>query len=229
MSDTRSQGAEDALATAGVRARERKAARDSVAAQLILQSWFDDPARRTMPLALPDAEATLAALADRMRGAVAFDAKFVGIYSGGAWMAERLAQAIDGDHPVGFIDVSFYRDDFSRKGLKPEVKRTQLPFEVEGATIVLIDDVLYTGRSVRAAINELFDYGRPARIELAVLVDRGGRELPIEATYTGARLAVARNLSIVLSRDDGRQARAHHRGERCVTRSSTPPARSPTC
>src|SRR5262249_43668973 len=83
---------------------------------------------------------------------------------------------------------------------KPEVKRTELPFDVEGATIVLVDDVLYTGRSVRAAINELFDYGRPARIELAVLVDRGGRELPIEATYVGARLAVSRELSIVLSR-----------------------------
>ena len=151
-------------------------------------------------MALPDAEQTLAALADRMRGAVAFDAKFVGIYSGGAWIAERLAQTIPGDHSVGYIDVSFYRDDFSRKGLKPEVKRTSLPFDVEGATIVLVDDVLYTGRSVRAAINELFDYGRPARIELAVLVDRGGRELPIEATYTGARLVVARDLSIVLSR-----------------------------
>ena len=152
-------------------------------------------------LALPDAEETLLALANRMRGAVAFDAKFVGIYSGGAWIAERLAQSIEGDHAVGFIDVSFYRDDFSRKGLKPEVKRTVLPFEVEGATIVLIDDVLFTGRSVRAAINELFDYGRPARVELAVLVDRGGRELPVEATYCGVRLAVARNLSIVLSRD----------------------------
>lgn len=158
-------------------------------------------------MALPDAERTLDALADRMRGAVAFDARFVGIYSGGAWIAERLARAIDGDHPVGFIDVSFYRDDFSRTGLKPEVRRTELPFEVEGATIVLVDDVLYTGRSVRAAINELFDYGRPARIELAVLVDRGGRELPIEPTYTGARLAVARDLSIVLSRAaDGRLA-----------------------
>jgi len=152
-------------------------------------------------LALPDAEETLVALANRMRGAVAFDAKFVGIYSGGAWIAERLAQSIEGDHAVGFIDVSFYRDDFSRKGLKPEVKRTELPFEVEGATIVLIDDVLYTGRSVRAAVNELFDYGRPARVELAVLVDRGGRELPIEAAYAGVRLAVARNLSIVLSRN----------------------------
>jgi len=154
-----------------------------------------------MTTELPDAEATLRALADRMRGAVAFDAKFVGIYSGGAWIAERLAQLIEGNHAVGFIDVSFYRDDFSRKGLKPEVKRTELPFEVEGATIVLIDDVLYTGRSVRAAVNELFDYGRPARVELAVLVDRGGRELPIEAAYAGVRLAVARNLSIVLSRN----------------------------
>ena len=163
--------------------------------------------RGTQPLPLPDAEATLAALIERMRGAIAFDAKFVGIYSGGAWMAERLAQAIPGDHPVGFIDVSFYRDDFSRKGLKPEVKRTELPFEVEGATIVLVDDVLYTGRSVRAAINELFDYGRPATIELAVLIDRGGRELPIEPTYAGARIAVARDLTVVLSRGaDGRLA-----------------------
>ena len=154
-----------------------------------------------LPDTLPEAEGTLLALADRMRGAIAFDAKFVGIYSGGAWIAERLAQLIEGDHAVGYIDVSFYRDDFSRKGLKPEVKRTELPFAVEGATIVLIDDVLYTGRSVRAAINELFDFGRPARVELAVLVDRGGRELPVEATYAGVRLVVARDLSIVLSRN----------------------------
>ena len=154
-----------------------------------------------MKTKLPDAEQALAALADRMRGAIAFDARLVGIRSGGAWIADRLAQMISGDHPVGYIDVSFYRDDFNRRGLKPEVKRTELPFEIEGATIVLVDDVLYTGRSVRAAINELFDYGRPQRIELAVLVDRGGRELPVEATYAGARLAVAQDLSIVLSRD----------------------------
>jgi pyrimidine operon attenuation protein/uracil phosphoribosyltransferase len=158
---------------------------------------------------LPQAEAVLATLAESMRGAIAYDARFVGIYSGGAWLAERLAAMIPGDHPVGYIDVSFYRDDFARKGLKPEVKRTKLPFEVEGASIVLVDDVLYTGRSVRAAINELFDFGRPARVELAVLIDRGGRELPIEATYVGARLAVDRALSIVLSRNaDGTLALA---------------------
>ena len=150
---------------------------------------------------IPEAEATLAALAERMRGAVAFDAAFVGIYSGGAWLAERLPALVPGNHPVGFIDVSFYRDDYSRTGLKTGVKRSALPFDVDGATIVLVDDVLFTGRSVRAAINELFDFGRPARIELAVLIDRGGRELPIEPTYCGARLAVARDLSVVLSRD----------------------------
>ena len=158
---------------------------------------------------LPDAESVLAALAERMAPAVAQDAAFVGIYSGGAWVAERLAQMLHGSHPVGFIDVGFYRDDFKHAGLKANTRRTELPFDVEGATIVLVDDVLYTGRSVRAAVNELFDFGRPDRVELAVLVDRGGRELPIEPTYTGTRLAVARDLSIALSRDpSGRLALA---------------------
>jgi len=154
--------------------------------------------------ALPEAEAALAALVERMRGAVAYDAAFVGIYSGGAWIAERLATLIPGNHPLGFIDVSYYRDDYARTGLKGGARRSELKFDVDGATIVLVDDVLYTGRSVRAAINELFDFGRPAKIELAVLIDRGGRELPIEADYVGARLAVARDLSIVLSQDSNR-------------------------
>ncbi|HET9338075.1 MAG TPA: bifunctional pyr operon transcriptional regulator/uracil phosphoribosyltransferase PyrR [Casimicrobiaceae bacterium] len=156
---------------------------------------------------LPDAEDALASLAERMRAGVAHDAAFVGIYSGGAWLAERLAAMVPGNHPVGYIDVSFYRDDYASKGLKAGARRSDLPFDVAGATIVLIDDVLFTGRSTRAAINELFDYGRPASIELAVLVDRGGRELPIEPTYAGARVACARSLSIVLSRDgDGKLA-----------------------
>jgi len=149
---------------------------------------------------LPDAEITLGRLAEKMRGAVAFDAKLIGIHSGGAWVAERLGQMLPGEHPVGYIDVSFYRDDYAQKGLRPKLASTTLPFEVAGSRIVLVDDVLYTGRSVRAAINELFDYGRPESIELAVLIDRGGRELPVQPTYVGARLAVARNLSIVLQR-----------------------------
>ena len=155
--------------------------------------------------ALPDAEATLGLLADKMRGAVAHDACLIGIYSGGAWLADRLAPMLNGEHRVGYIDVSFYRDDYAQKGLRDRPATTTLPFAVAGSRIVLVDDVLYTGRSVRAAINELFDYGRPESIELAVLIDRGGRELPIEATYVGARLAVARDLSIVLQRrPDGR-------------------------
>jgi pyrimidine operon attenuation protein/uracil phosphoribosyltransferase len=149
---------------------------------------------------LPDAEAALAELVERMSGSVPHDAALVGIYSGGAWLAERLAQALPGDHPLGFIDVSFYRDDYATAGLKGGTKRSAIPFDVAGARIVLIDDVLYTGRSVRAAVNELFDFGRPAAIELAVLIDRGGRELPVEATYVGARIAVARDLTVVLSR-----------------------------
>jgi pyrimidine operon attenuation protein/uracil phosphoribosyltransferase len=157
----------------------------------------------TPPDDLPDAEAALAKLVERMQGAVARDAAFVGIYSGGAWLAERLAQRLPDAHPTGFIDVSYYRDDYAMSGLKPNTRRTSLPFDVDGATIVLVDDVLYTGRSVRAAINELFDFGRPERIELAVLVDRGGRELPIEPTYTGATIDIPRELSIVLSRDPG--------------------------
>jgi pyrimidine operon attenuation protein/uracil phosphoribosyltransferase len=156
------------------------------------------------PESLPDAEQALAALAARMGDGMATDAKLIGIYSGGAWLAERLAALLPGDHPVGFIDVSFYRDDYGQKGLRAKVKTTKLPFEVEGSRIVLVDDVLYTGRSVRAAINEIFDYGRPDKIELAVLIDRGGRELPIEASYVGARVSVARELSIVLNRIAGR-------------------------
>ena len=154
---------------------------------------------------LPDAEELLAALARQMQGAIAFDARLVGIHSGGAWLAERLSAMLQGEHPFGTMDVSFYRDDYDTVGLKPKVRRTELPFDVDGARLVLVDDVLYTGRSVRAALNELFDYGRPAAVELAVLIDRGGRELPIEPTYCAARIAVASESNVVLNRGaDGR-------------------------
>jgi len=150
---------------------------------------------------LPDAEAALAKLVQRMEGVVAPNAAFVGIYSGGAWIAERLSQRLPDAHPVGFIDVSYYRDDYALSGLKPNTRRTSLPFDVEGATIVLVDDVLYTGRSVRAAINELFDFGRPERIELAVLVDRGHRELPIRPDFVGKNLPTSSTESVEASSD----------------------------
>ncbi len=107
----------------------------------------------------------------------------VGIYSGGAWLAERLAADLGLANKPGFIDVSFYRDDYAKIGLHADVKPTRIPFEVDNASIILVDDVLYTGRTTRAAINELFDYGRPAKIMLAALIDRGGRELPIVADF----------------------------------------------
>ena len=151
---------------------------------------------------LPDAEALFADLKSQMATGIAFDAKLVGVFSGGAWLADRLKAELDGEHEVGCIDVSFYRDDLSTSGLKTNVRSTQIPFSVEGAHIVIVDDVLFTGRSIRAAVNTLFDYGRPASIQLAVLVDRGGRELPIAADYVGAPLIVARDLMLALSKDD---------------------------
>jgi pyrimidine operon attenuation protein/uracil phosphoribosyltransferase len=128
----------------------------------------------------------------------------VGIYSGGAWLAERLAKALNVAEP-GFIDVSFYRDDYAKRGLKEEVRPSQIPFEIEGANILLVDDVLYTGRTTRAAINTLFDYGRPAKIMLAALVDRGGRELPISADFVAKTLVLPSEQMLVLQKaDDGR-------------------------
>ncbi len=127
-----------------------------------------------------------------------------GTYSGGAWLAERLAKALDVG-TVGYIDVSFYRDDYARRGLKEEVRPSQIPFEVEGATILLVDDVLYTGRTTRAAINTLFDYGRPGKIMLAALVDRGGRELPIAADFVAATISLPEQQTLVLQKsEDGK-------------------------
>ena len=126
----------------------------------------------------------------------------VGIHSGGAWIAERLAKDLKLENALGFIDVSFYRDDYAQKGLPATVKSTQIPFDVENATILLVDDVLYTGRTTRAAINELFDYGRPGKILLASLIDRGDRELPIAASFVALTVSVPKNQVLELHRTD---------------------------
>ncbi len=160
-----------------------------------------------MPNPKFDAEALYKVLADRMKSGLASaeNVAIVGIYSGGAWLAERLAAEMQLKDHLGFIDVSFYRDDYAERGLHADVKPTQIPFEVEGATIVLVDDVLYTGRTTRAAINELFDYGRPAKIMLAALVDRGGRELPIAADFVADTVVLDNDQQLVLQRaEDGR-------------------------
>lgn len=112
----------------------------------------------------------------------------VGIRTGGIWVAEHLHQTLALSKPIGVLDISFYRDDFSRLGLNPEVKPSSIPLDITNEHVILVDDVLHTGRTIRAAMNELFDYGRPANVHLVVLVDRGGRELPIDAKVTGKRI-----------------------------------------
>ena len=138
------------------------------------------------------------------------DFQLAGLASGGAWVAERLAKDL-GLSAHGVINVSFHRDDYSEKGVKAfnsaEGMSTKLPFEVEGAHIILVDDVLDTGRTVRAALNELFDYGRPAKVDLAVLADRHRRQLPVDATFKGAKVKVADDQILVLEQsEDGRLA-----------------------
>jgi pyrimidine operon attenuation protein / uracil phosphoribosyltransferase len=149
-----------------------------------------------------DAEALYQVLLGQVRAGLAGvpDAAIVGIHSGGAWLAERLALDLGLQQRLGFIDVSFYRDDYAKKGLHPDVKPTHIGFNVDRATIVLVDDVLYTGRTTRAAINVLFDYGRPARIMLAALADRGGRELPVAADFVATTVALDRQQSLALAR-----------------------------
>ena len=129
----------------------------------------------------------------------------VGIWSGGAWLAERLAADLKSERPFGTLSSTLHRDDFGERGLGGVEAKTHLPFEIGGAYVLLIDDVLYTGRTIRAVINELFDYGRPASVKLAVLVDRGGRELPIQADFAAARVALPASQSLELARGaDGR-------------------------
>ena len=114
----------------------------------------------------------------------------VGIHTGGVWVAEELHARLQLAEPLGSMDISFYRDDFTRIGINPVVKPSKLPFAIDDRHIILVDDVLHTGRTIRAALNELFDYGRPASILLAALIERDGRELPIEASVVGRHISL---------------------------------------
>ncbi len=129
------------------------------------------------------------------------DSRLVGITSGGAWLAQRLHADLGLPGTAGVISSVMHRDDFAKRGLSGAGQQTQLDFDVNDAHIVLLDDVLYTGRTIRAVINELFDYGRPASVRLAVLVDRGGRELPVQADYAAARVSLPGTQSLALARD----------------------------
>ena len=151
--------------------------------------------------ALPDAEALCAELVRALKPRVTPATAMIGIHTGGAWLAERLHAALGIAEPLGLLDIAFYRDDYDRKGLARDPKRSKIPFDVAGKDLLLVDDVLYTGRTVRAAINELFDYGRPASISLVVLAERDGRQLPICAQHSGAKVEVPPDMRLRLKRD----------------------------
>jgi pyrimidine operon attenuation protein/uracil phosphoribosyltransferase len=147
-----------------------------------------------------NAEALYSELLRGVQALVGPQTRLVGITSGGAWLAERLQKdlGLPGQH--GTISSAMHRDDFAQRGLAAG-GQTQLPFEIQGADVLILDDVLYTGRTLRAVVNELFDYGRPASVKLAVLVDRGGRQLPIQADFAAARVALLPTQSLALARD----------------------------
>jgi pyrimidine operon attenuation protein/uracil phosphoribosyltransferase len=153
-----------------------------------------------------DAEALYRELARGVPALRGPEGRLVGITSGGAWLAQRLHKDLGLEGEAGVISSAMHRDDFAQRGLSGSAQ-TALPFDVDGAHIVLLDDVLYTGRTIRAVLNELFDYGRPASVKLAVLVDRGGRELPVQADFAAARVALPEAQSLELARgSDGRFA-----------------------
>lgn len=154
-----------------------------------------------------DAEKLYASLRDGVRALLRPDTVLVGIWSGGAWLAERLHADLGRSGAAGVISSTLHRDDFGARGMASGTDPTRLPFAIEGSHIVLIDDVLYTGRTIRAVINELYDFGRPARVDLAVLVDRGGRELPIEPAFAAARVDLPAAQKLALARDDAGRLR----------------------
>ena len=152
-------------------------------------------------LASPDK--LLAELADKLKTMLVERAieqpLMVGIHTGGVWLANILHQKLAIEQPLSTLDISFYRDDFSRIGMNPKVKPSQLPTQIDDRHIILVDDVLHTGRTIRAAMNEIFDYGRPASITLVCLVERSGREIPIQADIVGQHLHLEEGQHIKLT------------------------------
>ena len=147
-----------------------------------------------------DAEALYQELLRGVRTMATGATRLVGITSGGAWLAQRLQKDLGLPGEAGTISSALHRDDFSSRGMA-SAAATSLPFEVDGADVLVLDDVLYTGRTLRAVLNELYDFGRPARVRLAVLVDRGGRELPVQADFAAARVSLPATQSLALAQD----------------------------
>jgi pyrimidine operon attenuation protein/uracil phosphoribosyltransferase len=152
-------------------------------------------------LNLPNPEHLLAEITVKIQALINKDSALVGIHSGGVWLMQRILKSIGKDIPHGMLDAAMYRDDYAQRGLKNEPKPSQIPFDVTDKHLILIDDIFYTGRTTRAAMNELFDYGRPASVTLAVLINRGGAELPIYPNIVGAEIILSPNQNLQLSQD----------------------------
>ena len=148
---------------------------------------------------IPDPESLILAMAKDLASAASLDPIMIGIHTGGVWVAKRLYTELNLSSSLGSININFYRDDFSRIGLHPQVSASEIPENVEGRHLILVDDVLQTGRTIRAALNEIFSYGRPDSVRLAVLVERGGRELPLQPDIVGLKLPLAAHQHIKLA------------------------------
>ena len=145
-----------------------------------------------------EVEKCLARMAEELRKILPRDPLMIGVHTGGVWVAELLHKELGLSEPLGTLDISFYRDDFTRIGMNPQVRTSHLPVNVEDRHLILVDDVLHTGRTIRAALNEIFDYGRPASVMLACLIERGGRELPIEPQVVGEHVKLGKNQHVKL-------------------------------
>lgn len=145
-----------------------------------------------------DIDAAIERMAESLGPLLKKQPVMVGIHTGGVWVAERLHKELGLKEPLGTLDISFYRDDFTRIGMNPQVKASQLPISIEDRHVILVDDVLQTGRTIRAALNEIFDYGRPASVTLAALIVRAGRELPIEAQVAGEHMKLSKREHVKL-------------------------------
>jgi pyrimidine operon attenuation protein/uracil phosphoribosyltransferase len=150
-----------------------------------------------------DVNQLLGQMADNLRSLLASrsitNPLMIGIHTGGVWVAQALHSQLGLSEPLGTLNISFYRDDFTRIGMHPQVQPSSLPFEIENRHVILVDDVLHTGRTIRAALNEIFDYGRPASVMLTCLVDRGGKELPVCADIVGERIELLSDQHIKLN------------------------------
>ncbi|MGJ8620220.1 MAG: bifunctional pyr operon transcriptional regulator/uracil phosphoribosyltransferase PyrR [Methylophilaceae bacterium] len=151
---------------------------------------------------LPNPETLLSEISTKIKARINAKTAFVGIHRGGVWVMERVLASMNQDVPHGTLDAALYRDDYAQRGLKRDTQAANIPFDVQDKEIVLIDDIFFTGRTTRAAINELFDYGRPASITLAVLINRGGAELPIHPQIVGATIPLTANQNFKLSQSE---------------------------